>query len=205
MVRLYRKNILLNQTDLALSGFGINTRGYVQNFKLTGNVFHNLYNITALSLDFDTPNPNNPANVDFSNNIINMPTSSGNLVNASYDPSTSWSFSANKYFSSKTDGTRFRVAGVDKSDAEWATLTSDNSLFEQVSFPDPTRSIETYMASLGETATIDAFIAKARAQDRYNWATRFTADAVNDYIRAGFGMGQRRLFRNVRVPAEVEQ
>lgn len=61
------------------------------------------------------------------------------------------------------------------------------------------------MTSTGETATIDAFIAKARAQDRYNgWDPRFTADAVNDYIRAGFGMGQRRAFRNVRVADPVE-
>ena len=42
------------------------------------------------------------------------------------------------------------------------------------------------MQSLSQTATIAAFIAKCRAQDRYSWDTDYTAEVVNDWLRAGF-------------------
>ena len=79
----------------------------------------------------------------------------------------------------------FYAGGVKSFDA-WCTLTGDDSVFAEHTFPDPTRSIETYMQHLGQTATIDAFIAKIRAQDRFNWDTDYTAEVVNDWLRAGF-------------------
>ena len=44
------------------------------------------------------------------------------------------------------------------------------------------------MTSIGKTSTYDAFIATASNQNRLNWDSRFTADAVNDYIKEGFAM-----------------
>jgi hypothetical protein len=44
------------------------------------------------------------------------------------------------------------------------------------------------MASLGEPATLEAFLAGARAQSKSNWQPRYTAAAVNAYLRAGFAM-----------------
>jgi len=54
--------------------------------------------------------------------------------------------------------------------------------------PDPDRDITTYMASIGEDPTLDAFLALARAQSRATWRGDITARAVNDYIREGFGV-----------------
>ncbi len=56
------------------------------------------------------------------------------------------------------------------------------------SFPDPDRSISTYMTSIGQTASLDAFLTEARLQARSNWRREYTAKAVNSYIRAGFGV-----------------
>ncbi len=56
------------------------------------------------------------------------------------------------------------------------------------SFPEPERNLEGYMESLGETPTFEAFIAEARRQSRANWRPRYTADAVNDWIREGFAV-----------------
>ncbi len=55
-------------------------------------------------------------------------------------------------------------------------------------FPNPERSVETYMETLGETPTLEAFLAEARQQSRANWRRKYTAKAVNDYIREGFGV-----------------
>jgi hypothetical protein len=55
------------------------------------------------------------------------------------------------------------------------------------SFPDPNRSIATYQASIGGNASLAAFLTQCRLQSKANWRTEYTADAVNTYIRAGFG------------------
>ena len=55
-------------------------------------------------------------------------------------------------------------------------------------FPDPERDLESYLSSIGETATLEAFLAEARKQSRANWRPELTAQAVNDYIREGFGV-----------------
>src|SRR5262249_6316238 len=55
-------------------------------------------------------------------------------------------------------------------------------------FPAPSRSVGSYAATLGLTATNDAFFAAARLQSKGNWNPQLMAAAVNSYIRAGFGL-----------------
>lgn len=54
------------------------------------------------------------------------------------------------------------------------------------SYLEPNRSIETYMASLGQPATFDAFLAQAKLQSKTNWRPVYTAGIINDYFREGF-------------------
>ena len=197
----YVRNNLIVHSDESNS-YAIGHTGTSRNVTIASNTIYNFKNIGRV-IDFDSSRGVEVTGSTIIDNLFQIPTLAGYTVMSDYDPLGKWVFSGNKYYTSKDDGARFSIASADMTDSQWATITGDTSTYEQHSFPDPTRSIETYMASLGETATIDAFIAKARAQDRYNWRPAYTADAVNDYIRAGFGMGQRRLFRNVRI-GEVE-
>ncbi len=139
---------------------------------------------TAISIgDLDT-NSAPRTGISFTDNHFNS--ESGYIVSSPHDTLlTGYSFVNNKYFSTRARDTWFSVGGT-KTDAQWISLTGDNSTFEQVSFTDPTRSIETYMAFIGETTTVDAFIDKCRNQDRYNWDIRFTSSVVNAWIKAGF-------------------
>jgi hypothetical protein len=76
--------------------------------------------------------------------------------------------------------------------------TSPNTNFNAGggSFPDPTRSIGSYNAQIagcaslpgGCTATTAAFLTSARAQRKGNWNNALMPRAVNNYIRAGFGL-----------------
>ena len=59
------------------------------------------------------------------------------------------------------------------------TSFESDAQFTKKTLPDETRTVETYMTSIGGTATLDAFYAKCRLQDRYNWDAKYTADAVN--------------------------
>lgn len=70
---------------------------------------------------------------------------------------------------------------------EWVAATGETNVsMEQVKFVDPDRNIATYMKSIGETPTYEAFMEKALLQSRHGWNQKFTAAAVNAYIRAGF-------------------
>ncbi len=61
-------------------------------------------------------------------------------------------------------------------------------------FPDPERTIATYWQSLngGSLLSVEEagkrFANEARKQRKGHWREEYTADAFNDYIRAGFGM-----------------
>ena len=56
-------------------------------------------------------------------------------------------------------------------------------------YPDPTRSVGTYAATLGLPGTLDGFLQAARGQSKDTWDTRLSTNAVNNYVRAGFGAG----------------
>jgi hypothetical protein len=97
-------------------------------------------------------------------------------------------YRSNTYYSPLAAGSWFDVDGVNRNLAGWQSLYGEtNPQTGPVSFPDPSRNIVSYQASIGATATFNAFIAGARAQSKDNWDPRYTAAAVNSYIRAGFG------------------
>src|ERR1700704_6951306 len=66
-------------------------------------------------------------------------------------------------------------------------ITTPNAI-DLTGYPDPNRSVGSYNSTLGGTATLEAFLSEARLQSKDNWHLQYTADAVNDYIRAGFGI-----------------
>jgi hypothetical protein len=94
-----------------------------------------------------------------------------------------WTFTNNKYYASAET---FIIGAPTYDFSGWVTQTGETGSFEQYTFPDSTRDIETYMSSLGQTATIVAFINKCRAQTRNNWDTDYTASIVNSWIRGGY-------------------
>jgi len=55
-------------------------------------------------------------------------------------------------------------------------------------FPEPERNLESYLSSIGDTPTFEFFLEQVRSQSKSNWKSQYTAAAVNDYIREGFGI-----------------
>jgi hypothetical protein len=94
----------------------------------------------------------------------------------------------NQYYSPLSQSSWFQIGGSLYNLAGWVTRSGETGAQAiQVSYPDPNRDVGSYHASIGGAATFDAFIAGARAQSKDNWDPRYTAAAVNSYIRAGFG------------------
>ncbi len=147
--------------------------------------------------------------ITFRNNAMQFPGLATQLVKLPPDPSA-LSFQGNVYWTDGPAGEWFAVgqAGCDYDgwiDRSGRTIWSpvaesacdfetwpgrsgeQGAVRERVDYPDPTRCIESYMASLGGEPSLDAFYTEVRKQSKANWRPEFTAAAVNDWIRAGFG------------------
>ena len=69
-----------------------------------------------------------------------------------------------------------------------AAMGDRTSVFEPISYPDPSRDVASYAASQGFEASYESFIREARKLSRIEHRSTFTAPVVNAYIRSGFGM-----------------
>ncbi|MEQ9407208.1 MAG: Ig-like domain-containing protein, partial [Fuerstiella sp.] len=65
-------------------------------------------------------------------------------------------------------------------------LVQTNNLTADIDYTDPGRTLESYHASIGGTGDEDVFLSAAAAMRKGSWDVRYTASAVNEYIRQGF-------------------
>ncbi|WP_028584992.1 right-handed parallel beta-helix repeat-containing protein [Desulfogranum mediterraneum] len=178
-------NYLINQPlDTITNTYGILVSGKLKNVQIANNVIHDMRHARGLILD--DSRGTDVSNMSFTNNKIQIDRDASYTINAEYAPAGKWVFSDNTYYSSRTEGTRYRIDGADKTLAEWQAETGDNSTFTNWLFSSPSRSLESYQATIGNTPSIEAFISACRAQNRYNWDPRYSAKAVNTWIKAGF-------------------
>jgi hypothetical protein len=98
-----------------------------------------------------------------------------------------FTYSGNRYFSTNNGVNQF-FTNVTYN--QWVAQSGEsNSSWGTRSYQDPNRDIASYMASLGQTPSLDAFMQEARRQSRGNWRAQYTAANVNWYVRQGFGLG----------------
>ncbi len=161
------------------------SEAYMRDVSVRGNLFHGLKNGRAAIM---IQGHRRLQSVTVTDNILQFPGLSAPLL-TSDGPVKSVTFRRNTYWSGAEPGQWFRLGDEDLSFEEWTRRSGEkNARREKVQFPDPTRCIETYMRSIDREPTIDAFVGAARAQSKADWRPELTAKAVNDYIRAGFGM-----------------
>ncbi|QOV88728.1 PKD domain-containing protein [Humisphaera borealis] len=102
------------------------------------------------------------------------------------------SWSGNRYDSLNLDPNAqlFKIGGVKKTLAQWQAQVEPTAQRVTGLFPDAGRTAGGYNASLGSTNSTDEFIRQAMRQSRSFWRTAYTADPVNDWIRAGYAGGR---------------
>jgi len=98
--------------------------------------------------------------------------------------------SSNAFYSAPLSPSNWmQVGGGAMSVATWMTRVQDTtSVSQQAQYPAPSRTIATYHASIGGSASYQAFLTEARRQSKSFWRHEYTAAAVRSYIRAGFGL-----------------
>jgi len=81
---------------------------------------------------------------------------------------------------------------------QWVAASGEKDAeFQKIDYPDSGSSIENYLRKLGYRGTDEElyarFFAEARKMRRGAWRTEFTTREINEYFRAGFGMGRLPL------------
>jgi hypothetical protein len=128
-------------------------------------------------------------NVVVSNNDIQNTIGYGGgraVANANlYDPRYE-DFSGNTYASSSAASNWFQYQSINTSFATWKANIEPTAISATVPFVNPTPTVESYMGSLGLTATMAGYIAGARNQSFTNWNPVYFASAMISYVKAGF-------------------
>ncbi len=161
---------------------------HMRNLMIRGNLFHGLQNAR---MALHIRNPSRMQDVVIAENLFQFAGIPSTLIQADAPLGTGVTFRGNTYDSAAEPERWFRVSGRDVSLEQWIEQTGEQeSRRQRMDFPDPDRGIDTYMQSLGKPATFDAFLAEVRQQSKVNWRREFTAAAINNWIRAGFGLAQ---------------
>jgi hypothetical protein len=183
-------NIVAHQRSGTGNIFGIYLGSNFQNINVHDNIVYDWSGAASLGFGFGwngTPGGTvRIADNQFQQSGGGQVLSNGGAVNTAI-----FTFLRNTYFSTTAANQWFSTSGLGTTTfADWVVASGDSgSQVQQQAYPAPGRSIETYAVSVGLGASLDAFLAQARLQSRTNWRREFTADAVNEYIRAGFGLG----------------
>jgi len=178
---LVSHNCFLDQpwysNSYALGISGISTR----DIEVEENLF---YNINGYSWIF-TPYFD-WSNINFINNQIDSANQNFGLVRLN-EENGEVKLLNNRYYSSLEKSFRFANETMDFQD--WQTLSGDRGNFTlgTASYPDAGRTIESYDATIGGNGSFEHFLENARAQRKGHWSTEYSAPALNDYIRTGYG------------------
>jgi hypothetical protein len=164
--------------------YGINFGEHSRNVDINSNIF---YRLSASQFALQVRGQEPKENIRIFDNKFQLQETDLQLIRTEYlSPGT---FFNNFYMTARDSDSWFRIQENNVDFNTWVQEAGDtNSKVEQLVFPDPNRTIETYQQSLGKTGTLAAFIEEARQQSKFNWRSHYTAGAVNAYIRAGFGV-----------------
>lgn len=178
-------NVLAHQRSGTDNVQAIGVDGTYRNLTISDNIVYD-WNMTggwtgrALGL-FGTAQ----SNISIANNMFMQP--NGGYLACHYAALTgAFRYSGNQYFSPNGGAHQF-FQGVTYN--QWVQQSNEqDSRWGLPALSEPTRGIEAYMASMGQTATVQAFMVEARQQSKNYWRPEFTARHVNQWVRDGFAM-----------------
>jgi hypothetical protein len=204
---LVANNLFAHQaSDKVLNAYAIAIRGQgTRNVAVRDNVIHGLKTRSAgivLGQGDDKA-----GGIVLKDNLIQFPGRPSPLIRLE-GTAAGYQLSGNTYWSG-ADPNAWFVAGSERKPLSlqaFTQLTQDpKASAREVQFPDPTRTVEAYNAHVGGQATFEDFLAQVRGQSRANWRREYTAGAVNDWVRAGFGMKRRPILYQEAKGTEEER
>jgi hypothetical protein len=160
---------------------------YNNNTPFSGTISDNIiYNWKNTGIYVATPG-NGAGSVQIRNTQIQMVASDTAISQELAGAQSNFVYQGNTY-SAGTQTQVNRISGTRQSLSNWISKTGEaTAKYQTLSYPDPTRDVGRYSASIGGAGTFDDFIAKARAMDKTTWNPAYMAQSVNSYMWGGFG------------------
>lgn len=193
----FNNNLLVHRVSTQNGGstFGLSLQDGLNAWETTGDGVNDFQIENFIAYDYRAavqvlePEQAGPtiSNVDFINMIHQEPDAAFTLfLTDVYSASGSVnSFTGGKYYKAGT-GNPFDINGTSRTYAQWVTDTGETgSSNAAVSFVDSTRTATTYAVSQGYTDWED-FVDAASSRAAGDWPEELTAEAANEWIRAGF-------------------
>jgi len=189
-------NVFAHQVDPGVTNVrALKIEGETRNVTIRDNVIHDLRSHSPLVVFRDGTTSEG---IVFSDNDIQCPGLNVCLMRmpavlAGYD------FSDNAYFSARDESEWFRIDGNSLGFADWRARSAETGgSAGRISYADPDRTVEKYNGVQGGDESMEGFVGRVREQGRGTWRTAYTAPAINDWIREGFGIPTRSVSPRVR-------
>lgn len=177
-----------NIVTRSLSTAGVGIQLFNNGTPFSGAVEDNIVYAWRNGLVASTPGAG-PGTVVIRRNRLQMTSTSNPAINQNSSAAQSTFAYQGNVYAAATSSTPARIAGAGQSLSQWKSKTAEwDARFETISFPDPTRDIGRYAATLGTGGSFDAFIAAARGMSSGNWDARYLPAAANAWFAAGFGI-----------------
>lgn len=183
------KNLVANQTrGRAPAAFRVDTN--FRNLRFDGNV---VYNWSAPGgnggVAFQFVSAGGEGAVTVARNTVAQTNGASVIQHKDVPAAGLFRYEGNRYNTTAPANRWFRLGQLTQGISAWAPAMGDTgSVAQATAFPDASRSVGTYSASVGGPATIEGFLAEARKQSKGSWRQAFTATAANAWIRTGFGL-----------------
>ncbi|MBN1757383.1 MAG: hypothetical protein JW863_03640 [Chitinispirillaceae bacterium] len=178
--------ILHNSSSVVRNVYAINLNGAggTRNVVINGNTVYGVPTNSSLVFVKDTV-----SDCIFSNNTVWGTGTNGRLLNSGNYQLGGVTFSNNIYYGERAPGEWFTLPNGSGDINDWKIFSGETgSETQPEQYPDPDRTIESYNSHLGGEATFTDFINEVRKQSKRNWRKEYTAAAINEWIRAGFGI-----------------
>lgn len=120
------------------------------------------------------------------NNDFQMALDSKHITHTHAFSAADSQWSGNRYSDDSSTSGWFQLQYATTSLDSWRSKVEPTAINEQAKYVDPTRSIDSYMASLGGPASMDSFLEAARGQSVSSWRQVLTASDAVAYVRGGF-------------------
>lgn len=189
------RNLVIHQRSGITNTWALKTGGErVEDVVIGGNVFASL----AAGNGSPTVQLSAAANAVFRDNTVQAP--GGNAAIRLEGSGVSFA-GANRYATAATRP--FVLDGSTLDLAQWRSSTGDSGATTATpAFPDAGRDLEGYAAHLGIGNGFDGLLDALYRQSKASWDPRLGAGAINDWLRAGFGMTPpgARVRRNGSAP-----
>lgn len=179
-------NYLLNNDNPDVTNLiGISITGHSSEVAATKNIIYGLKRNTSSgigAINIDSAPKNG---IVVAENRIQLINSQMKVLTA--DAGIDASYQGNVYFSDADITQWFTLKGDKYGFDDWVMFSGDigSRVDETTSYDE--RSFETYLSSIGFSDSIDEFMEEIVSQSRSSWSQVFTAEAINAYIRDGYG------------------